>query len=980
MKTPSQLLRSSFPNAIVLLLLFTITASFSALGQVPRIDSVSPNSAPIGTPITISGANFSPTPADNIVFFGAVKATVTSAQTTAATLISTGSIWRYLDDGSNQGAAWQAILFDDSTWRAGAAQLGYGDGDETTVVSYGSDPNFKYVTTYFRQAFMIDDPASYSALTVRLLRDDGGVVYLNGVEVFRSNMPAGFVNYQTLAAASIPNADESRFFPAVIDPSLLVRGVNVVAVEIHQASFTSADISFDLDLVATVASASANSLTAIVPTGATYAPVTVTVGGLTAYANAPFVVTFNGGDITTSSFAPRVEFPAEVGRTLAVAIADLDGDGKPDLVVADDPNGSGAAPGVSVYRNVSAGGSITAGAFAAKISFPSPSGSLGGPVSLAIGDMDGDGKLDIVAVSSADGTIYVFRNQSTSGTIALNSFAPAALIYTRGASLFTLALADLDGDGRLDIVSAAGELVVLRNICVPGTIDASSFAPPVFTQENNGCYISALVTADLDGDGKSDVAAASEAGCKAVYIFRNTSTVGGINFQSRKELSVTGGPRSIAAGDLNGDGKPEILVGMQIGFGFGPNNVAIFQNNAAAGSLDASSFAPGVEFFADGFVTVALADINGDGRVDIVGPDGALGNGQRVLSVLENRTPAGAIITASSFAPSATFFTSAQNNGAGCIAIGDLDGDGLPDLVTGHVMGGVISVFRNTVAPPLTITCPANIVAGTAVGLCSAVVSFAATASGGSGSATVTCSPPSGSVFPKGTTPINCTAIDGSGNTANCYFAVAVNDTEKPHITCPANIAIGCSVNLLVPVTFAATATDNCDPSPTVTCSPASGSGFPIGTTTVTCTATDASGNSSLPCSFTVTRAALGFTGFLAPIGGADATGGSFANPLKTFKMKTTIPVSFTANCGGAAVLTGVHQLQVIKYSDATTAGDPIDATPQGSATTGDQFQLANNEWKFHLDTKATGMSIGIWLLRATLSDGSQHTAWIQIK
>src|SRR5205814_6843708 len=112
------------------------------------------------------------------------------------------------------------------------------------------------------------------------------------------------------------------------------------------------------------------------------------------------------------------------------------------------------------------------------------------------------------------------------------------------------------------------------------------------------------------------------------------------------------------------------------------------------------------------------------------------------------------------------------------------------------------------------------------------------------------------------------------------------------------------------------------------------GSGLPVGTTTVACTATDGSGNQA-DCHFTITRAALAFTGFLAPIGGADASGGSFANPVGTFKAKSTIPIKFTATCGGTAVQSGIHRLQVIKYSNATTAGDPIDATPQDSATTG---------------------------------------------
>ena len=204
-------------------------------------------------------------------------------------------------------------------------------------------------------------------------------------------------------------------------------------------------------------------------------------------------------------------------------------------------------------------------------------------------------------------------------------------------------------------------------------------------------------------------------------------------------------------------------------------------------------------------------------------------------------------------------------------------------------------------------------------------------------------------------------------------------DITPPQIASLADITVSCSTELLVPVTFSVMATDNCDPAPVVTCSPASGSGFPVGTTTVSCTATDASGNSSTR-SFTVTRAALGFAGFLPPIGGADATGGSFASPVRTFKHGSTIPVKFSASCEGAPVLTGIHRLQAVKYSDATTAAAPIDATPQDAATTGNQFRLADSQWHFNLDTKAAGMTTGIWQLVATLADGSHHRVWIQIK
>ena len=124
----------------------------------------------------------------------------------------------------------------------------------------------------------------------------------------------------------------------------------------------------------------------------------------------------------------------------------------------------------------------------------------------------------------------------------------------------------------------------------------------------------------------------------------------------------------------------------------------------------------------------------------------------------------------------------------------------------------------------------------------------------------------------------------------------------------------------------------------------------------------------------------VGFTGFLSPIGGADAAGGNFADPLRTFKLKSTIPVKFSASCGGSPVLTGVHTLQAIKWSSQTDSDPAIDATATGAATTGNQFRLVGSEWHFNLDTKATGMSSGKWQLIATLSDGSQHSVWIQLK
>ena len=176
------------------------------------------------------------------------------AQGAETILIPTNSVWRYLDDGSNQGTDWRGLSYWDGFWGEGPAELGYGDDldgrPEATVVSYGTDPDNKYITTYFRHTFFVDDAASVADLTVRLLRDDGGVVYLNGNEVFRSNMPEDDIDYLTLAASGVNDTNETIFFSQSIDPVLLIDGDNVIAVEIHQWARDSSDISFDLELVA----------------------------------------------------------------------------------------------------------------------------------------------------------------------------------------------------------------------------------------------------------------------------------------------------------------------------------------------------------------------------------------------------------------------------------------------------------------------------------------------------------------------------------------------------------------------------------------------------------------------------------------------------------------------------------------------------------------------------------------------------------
>ena len=175
-----------------------------------------------------------------------------STPTAAAAAANSGPIliaekqsWKYFDKGTDLGTAWRASSYNDTTWSSGAAKFGYGYGDESTIVSYGSSASNKYITTYFRKTFSVSNPSTFSSLVVNMSYDDGAIIYINGVEARRINMPLGVVNYQTLAVSAISQSTKDYVF---IDPSLLVSGDNVIAVEIHQSAANSSDIGFDLSL------------------------------------------------------------------------------------------------------------------------------------------------------------------------------------------------------------------------------------------------------------------------------------------------------------------------------------------------------------------------------------------------------------------------------------------------------------------------------------------------------------------------------------------------------------------------------------------------------------------------------------------------------------------------------------------------------------------------------------------------------------
>ena len=465
---------------------------------------------------------------------------------------------------------------------------------------------------------------------------------------------------------------------------------------------------------AAVVSASVTNLVVTVPPGATYSPITETVGGLTAYANAPFLPSFFSGDIfTNTSLGPQIVIPAGSGPN-KVVIADLDGDGKPELIVANDYGNT-----ISLYRNSSANGVLTANSFASPVTLVTPPGSYS-PYGLVVADVDGDGKPDIIVTDYSQSLVSIYQNTCTPGNISASSFATRVDIAT-GKSPQGVAVRDLDGDGKPDLLVANtgdGTVSIFQNTGTVGSLTTNSFASRVDIPTGAGC--DDVAVADLDGDGLPDIVTANS-GAKTLSLLRNIGTTGSLttnSFAPAVNLSVPSQPVQLAIGDLDGDGLPDIIVAFYLPQGA----VSVLRNISSVGSLTTNSFEPHIDFALGGRGhTPALADLDGSGKPDLA----VVTELSSLLSIFRNVSTPGSFAS-DSLAPRMDFATGYNAWG---MAIGDLDGDGRPDIVFANSYNNTISIYQNQVpfgGPPVINVQPQDeaVVLGS-----SAVLSVTATGS-----------------------------------------------------------------------------------------------------------------------------------------------------------------------------------------------------------------------------------------------------------
>ena len=343
--------------------------------------------------------------------------------------------------------------------------------------------------------------------------------------------------------------------------------------------------------------------------------------------------------------------------------ADLNGDGKPDLIVAD--QGSSA---VSVLLNTTAPGAATA-SFAAQMAFATGRG----PHSVTTADLNGDGKPDLIVANSAANTVSVLLNTTAPGA-ATPSFA-AQQTFATGSGPFFVRAADLNGDGKPDLIVANGDsntVSVFLNTTAPGATTPSFADQQTFA---TGHEPDSVTAADLNGDGQPDLIVANDSS-NTVSVLLNTTALAITSpaFAAQQSSATGSSPVSVAAADLNGDGKPDLIVANKTS-----NTVSVLLNTTAAGATT-PSFAAQQTFATGGYpVSVAAADFNGDGKPDLI----VANYHSNTVSVLLNTTAPGP--TTPSFAAQQTFATGTYPRS---VTVADINGDGKPDLVVANA--GVI--------------------------------------------------------------------------------------------------------------------------------------------------------------------------------------------------------------------------------------------------------------------------------------------------
>ena len=728
---------------LYVLILFSFLIAVQHLTAQPTITSFAPISCPVGTTVSIIGTNFNTVPANNVVFFGSTRASViTSTSTNLTVIVPTGAIFAPIAVlNTSTALAVLSTRFFNPTFNPSKDSITSTDIEpkiDFTVGAYPVSISIGDIDGDGKSDLAIVNQNSNTVSVLQKTGNNGTVSFATKVDFTTGSLP------QSLSIGDIDGDGKIDLAIAVSNAVSVLRNTSssnsvsfAAKVDFpagtNPRSIAIVDIDGDGKLDLAIANSGSNTVSVLRNIGSSgiinfatkvdfitgTSPRSIAIGDIDGDEKPDLAVVNNGsntvsvlrntGSSSSISFATKVDFT--VGTLpQSVSIGDLDGDGKLDLAIANYNSNM-----VSVLRNTSNSGNIS---LASKLDFSTGVGSN----SVAIGDINGDGKPDLTIANAGSNSVSVLRNTGSNGII---NFA-TKLDFATGSSPRFLAIGDIDGDGKPDLVAtnlSSNNVSILHNNPLP------QFPPPTITSftptncavgttvsitgtgfntilANNIVFFGAtraivnaatatilIVTVPI-GATFAPITVLNTAYASAAYstqffnpIFSpNKGSITNSDFEPKVDFSISTGPFSAAIGDIDGDGKPDLVIA-NFGTSTNPGNTVSILRNIGNGMV---SFSTKVDFTTGANpVSLSIGDIDGDGKPDLAITNyGSNGNGNTV-SILRNTGSSGFV----NFASKVDFTV---GTGSRSVAIGDIDGDGKPDLAIANYSISTVSVLRNT--------------------------------------------------------------------------------------------------------------------------------------------------------------------------------------------------------------------------------------------------------------------------------------------
>jgi subtilisin-like proprotein convertase family protein len=736
----------------------------------------------------------------------------------------------FVTNGGANGANSDFIGIDTFSYSPPAAQVAFSGA---TIVSESCTP-----------ANNAADPGETVTMSV-CLKNTGPVAATNVVATLQQNGFAGVLNPsgpQSYGAIPTGGVPVCRDFSFTVPSNLLCGGVAMPSFTLTDGGVALAPVTFNVNIGTTNAPLTTTTFTQNTPiTIATTAPPTT---------GSPYPSTISVAAVTGTVVGVKVKlngvnhtFPDDldillVGPTGASVVLMSDVGSGTDLVgtnltFADSaaylPDSAAIASGSFTPTNIGSGDTFPA---------PAPAASAGAPLNVTFANLDPNGTWSLYVVDDASGdggsiTSWSIELTTTSATPVINSTPftnPASITINDGSS--TAPAAATPYPSTINVSGIVGAIINVSvklngvNHTFPSDMDALLVGPT-----------GVAYTLMSDTGGGTDAV-------NATLTLQDGATI----LPSTIAATSTLGPSNSGTGDIFPAPAPGSFLNAP--------SAGVASLLGSFGSLNAN-----------GTWSLFVVD-------DAAGDFGTISGGWTITFTTLNFPTTCSTCPTCTLTPPANITVSTAPNvceavvnyaapvtsgTCGAVTCSPASGSTFPKGTTTvtcvSASGGGFASFTVTVndTQKPAITCPANIVTTTSPGVCNRVVTYSAPTVSDNcpGVGAPTCAPASGSTFQKGVTTVNCTVADASGNTQTCSFTVTVNDNEAPAITCPAPIFVGTTGNSRVVNFTVPTPTDNC-PGATAACVPASGSTFQVGVTTVTCTATDTSGNTAA-CTFPVT-------------------------------------------------------------------------------------------------------------------------------